>query len=128
MIPFRPLLLAAFLAAPLVLTAADDRITLPVNPARTVAIRGQVHSNARAQNDRGPVDAAYALPEITVLLHPSAALEPFLAELQDPASPNYHRWVTPEEFADRFGLSAGDIDQVVRWLQSEGLTVRRVAR
>ena len=58
---------------------------------------------------------------------PSAALESFLAEQQDPASPNYRKWVTPEEFADRFGLTAGDIAQVTAWLESQGLKVEKVA-
>jgi len=37
-----------------------------------------------------------------------AALEQLLKEQQDPASPNYHNWLTPETYADRFGASAAD--------------------
>src|SRR6267143_1599662 len=41
---------------------------------------------------------------------------------------NYHRWLTPEEFADRFGVSQDDIDKIVSWLRGQGLTVVSVAR
>ena len=57
-----------------------------------------------------------------------AALEQLLAEQQDPASPNYHNWLTPEQYADRFGVSQNDIDKIVSWLETEGFTVDQVAR
>jgi len=34
----------------------------------------------------------------------------------------------PDEFADRFGLSAGDIQKLRGWLESQGLRVNDVAR
>jgi len=55
-------------------------------------------------------------------------LQKLLTEQQDHASPNYHKWLTPEQFANRFGLASSDIAQVTRWLESEGFTVNRVAR
>jgi uncharacterized protein (TIGR03437 family) len=56
------------------------------------------------------------------------ALDRLLEELQDPSSPNYHHWLTPEEFGARFGASATDIAQVTAWLKSEGLAVEDTAR
>jgi subtilase family serine protease len=50
-----------------------------------------------------------------------AALEQLLAEQQDPASPNYHNWLTPETYAERFGASAADMDKVAAWLRFRGL-------
>jgi subtilase family serine protease len=32
-----------------------------------------------------------------------AELDKLLEQQQDPSSPNYHRWLSPDEFADRFG-------------------------
>ena len=55
-------------------------------------------------------------------------LAQLLREQQDPTSPNFHKWITPEEFADRFGASDGDVKQITTWLESQGLTVSRVAR
>ena len=55
-----------------------------------------------------------------------ADLESFLQEQQDPASRDYHLWLSPEQFADRFGLSADDLNKVVSWLQSQGLAVDEI--
>jgi uncharacterized protein (TIGR03437 family) len=72
------------------------------------------------------------LPLVTMVLKPSAsqqaALESLLAQQQDPASPNYHIWLTPEQFADRFGVSQPDVDKMVAWLGQYGLTLKSVAR
>lgn len=68
----------------------------------------------------------------TLYLKPTAAqqgaLEKLLVDQQDPASPDYHRWVTPEEYAGRFGLSSGDISKINGWLRWQGLKVNDVAR
>ena len=67
-----------------------------------------------------------------VMLKRSAAqqadLDQLLAEQQDRSSPNYHAWLTPEQFGDRFGASPNDISQIVSWLQSEGFAVDEVSR
>src|SRR6185312_1520526 len=34
-----------------------------------------------------------------------------------------HRWLTPEEYADRFGLSGPDESRLVSWLTAQGLTI-----
>jgi subtilase family serine protease len=69
---------------------------------------------------------------IVLALKPTAAqqadLDQLLAEQQDPASPNFRKWLTPEQYADRFGASSSDIAQIVAWLQSQGLTVISTAR
>jgi uncharacterized protein (TIGR03437 family) len=64
----------------------------------------------------------------TIHLRPAEGLEAFLADQQSPSSANYHKWLSPEDFADRFGLTANDIGKVTSWLRSEGLTVHDVAR
>ena len=91
-----------------------------------------MHPKAAPENDQGRVDSSLTLTYVTVVLKPSPAqqadLEQLLAEQQDPSSPNYHHWLTPEEYADRFGVSQGDLNQVTAWLQAQHLTVAAVAR
>jgi uncharacterized protein (TIGR03437 family) len=111
-----------------VLSAAEDKVVAPVDPERTVALRGHVHSMAQRQWDQGLADPALELRYATLMLKPDPSLPSFLQEQQDPLSPNFHRWLTPEQFADRFGASAGDIAKIVAWLQSQGLKVNDVAR
>jgi hypothetical protein len=57
-----------------------------------------------------------------------AALDRLLHDQQDLSSPNYHKWLTPEQFANQFGLSPNDIAAISSWLRSEGLVVGGVAR
>jgi hypothetical protein len=62
-----------------------------------------------------------------LLLEPSPAQRQALdAELQNQqtsASPEYHHWLTPSAFADRYANSASDVAAVVAWLQAQGLQV-----
>jgi uncharacterized protein (TIGR03437 family) len=99
-----------------------------VDIARRVAVRGNRHPAAIAANDVGVADASATLSYATVLLRPAASLEQFLRDQQDPGSASYRRWLAPDQFADRFGLTAHDIDQVAQWLRSQGLTVHDIAR
>jgi subtilase family serine protease len=52
-----------------------------------------------------------------------SALHAYLAELYDPSSPNYHHWLTQEQFGTMFGASDADVLAVARWAQSNGMTV-----
>jgi uncharacterized protein (TIGR03437 family) len=78
------------------------------------------------------VDPSLSLPYVSLLLKPSAAqkadLDQLLAQQQDPSSPNYHGWLTPEQYADRFGVTQADMDKMVAWLGQHGLTIKSVAR
>ncbi len=44
-------------------------------------------------------------------------------EQQDPSSPSYHQWLTPEEFRERFGPTEADAGKVAQWLKATGFTV-----
>lgn len=84
-----------------------------------------------------PANLAAAVPEdqnfeqmTLVLARPAsqqAALEQFLAEVQNPASPNYHKWLTAEEIGTRFGPSDDDLAAVTGWLAGQGLHVNDLA-
>lgn len=93
---------------------------------------GRVHPGVRPENDRGAVAPSFALPTITLLLKRSAsqqaALDQLLAQQRDPSSPNYRRWLTPEQYAGRFGAPKADIANLTGWLGSQGFTNIHVAR
>jgi subtilase family serine protease len=125
--------IAAILTLPaLAAPAQHNRITGRIDNTRRATLKGHIHPLALAANDQGRADASLQLPRVTLVLRPSdaqqAELNQLLAAQQDPASPNYHQWLKPEEYADRFGVSQGDIDQMVAWLQAQNLTVVAVAR
>jgi len=110
------------------LLSAQDRISGPVRPGETVPLSRHVHPSARPEFDLGAVDSSTPISYATLHLTPAAGLEAFLAEQQSASSSSFHRWLTPEQFGDRFGLSQGDTDQVRAWLESQGLKVHDVAR
>ncbi len=109
-----------------------SRINGDFDNGRRVALPGRVHRDARPQNDAGRVESGFQLPAITLHLQPTASEQAGLAQLvrdqQDPASPNYHKWLTPEEYADRFGVSQSDLKQITTWLEGQGFSVSGVAR
>ncbi|MFL6514532.1 MAG: protease pro-enzyme activation domain-containing protein [Chthoniobacterales bacterium] len=52
-----------------------------------------------------------------------AAVDAFVKEVSDPASPNFRKYLTPEEFTDRFGPSEEEYQSVIDFLQAQGLSV-----
>lgn len=53
---------------------------------------------------------------ITLKLRDPEGLNRLLSEQQDPGSPNYHRWLTPQEFSARFGPDPAQFNAVRDWL------------
>src|SRR3974377_2174760 len=108
------------------------RIVRPVDDNSFVRIAGTVHPRLANATDRGAVSPTMQLNRMMLVLPPSAQqqaeLDQLLAEQQDPSSPNYHKWLTPEEFADKFGVSQADIVTLSAWLNAQGFTVDEVAR
>jgi len=56
-------------------------------------------------------------------LRDAAGLDSFLAQLQDPASPNFRHYLTPEEFTARFGPTEPDYEAVKNFARTNGLAV-----
>ena len=56
-----------------------------------------------------------------------AALQALLAAQQNPSSPQFRKWLTPEEFGERFGAADQDIATITAWLESQGFHVDRVS-
>ena len=111
--------------------AQSERIAA-IDTQHRIILPGSVHPHAQAQYDRGAVEASLPLEYITLITQPSpaqqAALERLLAEQQDSGSRNYHKWLTPEQYAARFGLSQSDVEKLTVWLQAEGFNIVQVAR
>jgi len=101
-----------------------------VAQAGAVSVTGHLHPQAQPQNDRGPADPATPL-YVTVTFRRTAAQEADFARLaatqQEPSSPDYHRWVTGDAFADRFGLDDASLARVRNWLESKGLIIENQA-
>ncbi len=108
-----------------------NRIARTITNDSVSAIKGTMHPMIRPETDQGLMDASTVLHGLTMNFAPTAAqhaaLEALLLSQQQPSSPDYHRWLTPQQFADRFGMSPQDISRVSSWLQSQGFTIDGVA-
>ena len=106
-------------------------IAFAQNPGR-VSLPGHMHPGAIAANDLGRTDPALALQHVSIFLKPTAQqqadLNAFLEQQQNPGSPDYHNWLTPEEYADRFGATPANVAAIVAWLKSQNMTAIDVAR
>lgn len=128
---FRPSLALLFTLTAATTAHARSR-TSDIDERDTVVLRGNVHPEARGANALGsaPLDMPMERMILTLALRPGAqsALDELLAAQQDPASPDYRRWLSPEEFGARFGASDEDVRRVVEWLERRGFGVDDVAR
>src|SRR6266705_3506090 len=102
------------------------RITQAVDENNLVVLKGNVHPLARAEFDQGAVADEQPLNRMLLLLQRSAdqesALRQLLDDQQSKSSPNYHAWITPEQFGKQFGPADADIQVVTQWLTSQGFT------
>ena len=111
---------------------AQSRISQTIDLSRPVVLQGSSRSFAKPEFDAGRVDGSMKIDGISLVFNLSAeqqaALQTLLREQQDRSSSNYHKWLTPEEFGERFGMSQGDLAKVSSWLQSQGFEVKGVSR
>ncbi len=113
-------------------TAASvpDRITQPINEAQLVTLQRNTRPEANSRNDRGAVSDGFDIEHMLLLLQRSPErereLDKLIDELNDRTSPNFHHWLTADEFGQRFGVAPEDIDTITNWLKSHGFRVNRV--
>jgi len=102
----------------------SPRITRPVDEDSGLLLLNTRHPLALPENGRGRVARDLPMERIQLQLNSSpeqeAALDRLLRDQQDPSSPSYHGWLTPEQFGERFGPAQQDLDAVTAWLQSHG--------
>ena len=107
----------------------QPRVTQAVDSSRRVTLEGNVHPMARAEFDSGSAGNAQLMPRMLLLLKRSdaqqAALSNLMEQQQDKNSPNYHAWLTPQDFGTNFGPAEADIQAVSDWLTSQGFTVEK---
>src|SRR5271165_2560228 len=112
--------------------AQTNRIIGNINTLQWTPLPGHVKADARSEYDQSKAPDSLEMQSVTLVLKPSpsrqAALDQLLLDQQNPKSSSYHRWLTPEEYADRFGVGKSDLAKIGDWAQSQGLTVTGTAR
>src|ERR1700712_4313245 len=111
--------------------AQTQRVFGDVETGPVTRIKGHVPAWANAANDLGSVASSRNLDNLHLVLARSApveaAFEQLLADQQDPASPRYHQWLTPQQNADQYGIAPADVAAVTDWMKAKGLSVDAIA-
>ena len=125
---FSPVAVLALCALPMF--GAAPAITTRIDESKLVSLRGNVRPEATAANDRGAVADSLPLDHLLLQLKRTPEVEAeaqkFIDSLQDPQSPNYHKWITAAEFGERFGAAPQDVEAITRWLGAHGFVVNEV--
>ena len=91
----------------------------PLRVKHVPAVVRNGQASAVGQLETGhPLHLVISLP-----LRNEDALDTLLQQIYDPQSPNFHHFVTSQQFTDSFGPSQQDYDAVVEWAKSKGLQV-----
>jgi subtilase family serine protease len=109
----------------------QPRITAPIDPAHRQVLSHTVHPLLKSAADLGRADSSLAMKDMLLMLQPSAsqaAIAQYIDGLHNPQSANFHKWLTPEQYAAKFGVADADVQTVTTWLAANGFTVEQVAR
>jgi len=124
--------------------AADlQQAARSLQPQATVRIAGKIDARATfglpdtapkaalAKHDAGLMPVAETLDNLTMVLKRDddreKAFRTFLAAQKNPASPDFHHWLTAKELGERFGPSLDDVKAIQEWMRSQGLSVSGVS-
>ena len=96
-----------------------DRVLLPGHVLPVLSDRALTLPVTKA------ADANARTIALTIVLrrNDEAGFERLLAALYDPASPEFRRWRSSQELAERFGPSAADYQAVETWFREQGFAV-----
>jgi len=101
-----------------------------IDESKLHTLSGNTHPAAIAANDRGAVPANFMMSHMMLQLKRSAEqelrLEQTIAQMHNPKSPLFHRWLTATQFGEQFGAAQQDIEAVTQWLTSHGFKVHEV--
>ncbi len=110
--------------------AARVLVRQPVDASRLHTLAGNTRPEASAQNDRGKVADTFAMQHMLLQLQRSPereqGLKNFIDQQHNSTSPNFHSWLTAEQFGEIYGPAPRDIEAVSEWLRSSGFAVNTV--
>ena len=102
-------------------------IMQPIDESKLVTLAGNTRPEATAENDRGAVPDSFPMKDLLLQLKRSPVLESefaqYIDQLTDKSSPNFRKWLTPQQIGDRYGLAREDLAAIQNWLQSHGFSV-----
>ena len=104
-------------------------ITGRIDDAVLVRLAGNTRPEATAKHDLGRLPDEFRVDHVLLQLRRSPeqerALEKLIDQLNNKTSPNFHKWLTAEQFG-QYGLAQDDLDAITKWLLTHGFVVNTV--
>ena len=111
-------------------TSGRERIRERIDETRLVTLAGNTRPEAIPANDLGAVSDDLAVDHMLLQLKRSPqqerVVEQLIADLHNPSSPAFHKWLSARDFGGNYGVAASDVATITGWLQSQGFTVNLV--
>ena len=111
----------------------QSRINETIQSTERIQVAGSSPNRLIAiSKDNGRLSGSQNLGRMVLLLSPTPAQDQAAADLiaaqHDASSPLFHKWLTPAQFGQQFGIADADSAQVGQWLESQGFTVHQVSQ
>jgi subtilase family serine protease len=110
----------------------QSRILSSIKNEERTPVTGSTSPLVKASVDNGRMPGGQSLGRMLLMLSATAEqdqqADDLVAALHDSSSPSYHKWLTPAQYGQQFGVAAEDATKVQQWLQTQGLTVHEVSQ
>ncbi len=111
-------------------SSARPLITQKISNGSLATLAHNVRPELNSKTDLGVVEDTMELPRMYLVLQHTpeqqADLRTLIEHQHQQGAPEFHKWLTPEQFGERFGASQQDIATLTDWLESQGFTVTGV--
>jgi len=108
-----------------------NRISSEINTLSTVSLEGSANPHALTATSAGSLPGGTRIEGMTLHFALSstqkAELDALIVAQQTQGSSSYHQWLTPAQYATRYGMSSSDLAKVESWLGEQGFSVDRVS-
>jgi hypothetical protein len=122
--------LMVFAGSGMAQSMARPLITSHIDENALVTLAGNTRPEANADNDRGRLADATRLEHMFLLLQRAPereqALVTMIDQMHDRNSPNFHHWLTPEQFGTNYGVGDADIKTITDWMEAHGFEVNQI--
>jgi pseudomonalisin len=101
--------------------ATGSSTGIPAKSIPTTTLAADVVPALAGYTDLGPVAAGKTMQVVVPLQHDDQAIATYEASLNNPSSPNYEQWLTPDQFQAKFDAPAANVAAVRNFVTRDGL-------
>jgi Pro-kumamolisin, activation domain/Bacterial Ig-like domain (group 3) len=113
-------------------TAVPSRILSSVKNEERTPIVNSASPLVKASVDNGRMNSGQNLGRMLLMLSPTEEQQQQAADLvaaqHDSSSPLFHKWLTPAQYGQQFGVAPEDATKVQQWLETQGMKVHEISQ